>query len=40
MIYLQQLYNIFSINPKWQVVISCYYWVKKVISVLNLNLNQ
>ena len=40
MICLQQFYNIFTTNLKWQVVIGCYYWVKKVISVLNSNLNQ
>ena len=40
MICLQQFYNIFTINPKWQVVIGCYCWVKKVIAVLNSNLNK
>ena len=40
MICLQQFYNIFTTTPKWQVVTSCYYWVKKVILVLNSNLNQ
>ena len=40
MICLQQFYNIFTTNLKWQVVIGCYCWVKKVISVLNSNLNQ
>ena len=40
MICLQQFYNIFTTNLKWQVVTGCYYWVKKVISVLNLYLNQ
>ena len=40
MICLQQFYNIFTINPKWQVVKGCYCWVKKVISVLNSNLNK
>ena len=30
---------IFTTNPKWQVVTSCYCWIKKVISVLNSNLN-
>ena len=40
MICLQQFYNIFTTNPKWQFVTSYYYWVKKVISVLNSNLNQ
>ena len=34
MICLQQFYNIFTTNLKWQVVIGCYCWVKKVISVL------
>ena len=24
MIYLQQFYNIFKINPKWQIVTGCY----------------
>ena len=33
MICLQQFYNIFTTNLKWQVIIGCYYWVKKVISV-------
>ena len=32
-------YNIFITNPKWQVVTGCYCWIKKVISVLNSNLN-
>ena len=40
MICLQQFYNIFTTNPKWQVVTGCYCWVKKVISMLNSNLNQ
>ena len=40
MICLQQFYNIFTTNPKWQFVTGYYYWVKKVISVLNSNLNQ
>ena len=40
MICLQQFYNIFTTNPKWQVVIGCYCWVEKVISVSNSNLNQ
>ena len=39
MICLQQLYNIFTTNPKWQVVIDCYCWVKKVISMLNNKFN-
>ena len=39
MICLQQFYNIFTTNLKWQVVIGCYCWVKNVISVLNSNLN-
>ena len=38
MICLQQFYNNFKTNPKW--LIGCYCWVKKVISVLNSNLNQ
>ena len=33
MICLQQFYNIFITNLKWQVVASCYCWVKKVILV-------
>ena len=33
MICLQQFYNIFTTNLKWQIVIGCYCWVKKVISV-------
>ena len=40
MLRLQQFYNIFTTNLKWQVVIGCYCWVKKVISILNSNLNQ
>ena len=40
MICLQQFYNIFTTNPKWQVVTGYYCWVKKVISMLNSNLNQ
>ena len=40
MICLQQFYNIFTTNLKWQIVTGCYCWVKKVISVLNSNLNQ
>ena len=32
MICLQQFYNNFITNPKWQVVTSYYYWVKKVIN--------
>ena len=40
MIRLQQFYNIFTINHKWQVVTGYYCWVKKIISVLNSNLNQ
>ena len=38
--FLQHFYNIFTTNPKWQVVTSCYCWGKKVISVLDSNLNQ
>ena len=34
------IYNNFTTNPKWQVVTGCYCWVKKVISMLNSNLNQ
>ena len=40
MICLQQFYNIFTTNPKWQVVTGCYCWVEKLISVSNSNLNQ
>ena len=40
MICAYYFYNIFITNPKWQVVNSCYCWIKKVISVLNSNLNQ
>ena len=39
MIYLQHFYNIFTTNPKWQIVNGCYYWDKKVILELVLNLN-
>ena len=34
------VYNIFTTNPKWQVVTGCYCWSKKVILVLVSNLNQ
>ena len=34
------VHNIFTTNLKWQVVTSCYCWGKKVILVLNSNLNQ
>ena len=34
--FLRGIYNIFAINFKWQVIISCYWWKKK-ISVMNLN---
>ena len=27
-------------NLKWQVVAGCYYWDKKVILLVDLNLNQ
>ena len=40
MICLQHFYNIFTTNPKWQVVTSCYCWGKKVILMLVSNLNQ
>ena len=40
MICLQQFYNIFITNLKWQVVTGYYCWVKKVILILNSNLNQ
>ena len=39
MICAHHFYNIFTTNPKWQVVTSCYCWIKKVISVLNSNFN-
>ena len=32
--------NIFTTNPKWQVVTGCYCFGKKVILVLVSNLNQ
>lgn len=35
----QHFHNIFKTNPKWQVVIGCYCWGKKVILVLGSNLN-
>ena len=35
----QYFYNIFTTNPKWQVVTGCYYFGKKVILVLDSNLN-
>ena len=34
------VHNIFTTNPKWQVVTSCYCWGKKVILVSGSNLNQ
>ena len=34
------VYNIFKTNLKWQVVSDCYYWNKKVISVVGSNLNK
>ena len=40
MICLQHFYNIFTTNPKWQVITSCYGWGKQVILVLVSNLNQ
>ena len=40
MICAQYFYNIFTINPKWHIVISYYCWGKKVILVLGSNLNQ
>ena len=40
MICLQHFYNIFTTNPKWQVVTNCYCWGKKVILVLVSNFNQ
>ena len=33
------VHTIFTTNSKWKVVTSCYCWIKKVISVLNSNLN-
>ena len=33
------VHTIFTTNPKWQVVTGYYCWIKKVISVLNSNLN-
>ena len=40
MIRLQYFHNIFTTNLKWQVVTDYYYWGKKVILVLDSNLNQ
>ena len=40
MICAHHFYNIFTTNPKWQVVTSCYCGGKKVILVLVSNLNQ
>lgn len=34
------VYNNFITNPKWHVVTNYYYWIKKLISILNVNLNQ
>ena len=34
------VYNIFTTNPKWQIVTNCYCWGKKVILALVWNLNQ
>ena len=34
------VYNNFITNPEWQVVTNYYYWIKKLILILNLNLNQ
>ena len=39
MICPHHFYNIFIANPKWHVVTGCYCWIKKVILVLNSNLN-
>ena len=39
MICAHHFFNIFTTNLKWQVVTNCYYWIKKVILVLNSNLN-
>ena len=40
MIRSQYFHNIFTTNPKWKVVTDYYYWGKKVILVLDSNLNQ
>ena len=32
----QYFHNIFTINHRWQIVISCYYSDKKIILVLDL----
>ena len=40
MIRQQCFHNIFITNPKCQVVTNYYYWSKKVILVLDSNLNQ
>ena len=37
MICLQHFHNIFTTNPKWQIVTGCYCWGEKVILVLGLN---
>ena len=34
------VHNIFTTNPKWQIITGCYCWGKKVILVLGSNLNQ
>ena len=40
MICPQHFHNIFITDPKWKVVTSYYCWGKKVILVLDSNLNQ
>ena len=39
MICPQHFHNIFTTNPKWQIVTGYYFWGKKVILVLGSNLN-
>ena len=34
------VYNIFTTNSKWQVVIGCYWWGKTAILVIDSNYNQ
>ena len=34
------MHNIFTTNPKLQIVIGYYFWAKKVILVASSNLNQ
>ena len=40
MICSQYFYIIFTTNHRCQIVTGCYCWVKKIILVLNSNLNQ